>query len=219
LAPEALQTTMVFKQTRDGYPVRQGMGVMPGPGDTFVAYGRGWANVSNTPFREYKHWVHEGGISTPLVVHWPAGFGARGELRNAPSHLIDLMATCVEVSGSAYPAESGGRKIKPMEGASLVPVFRGEPPRDRALFWEHERNGAVRQGKWKLVGKNVLGPEGPREDRWELYDIEADRPELEDLAARNPGKVRELSGLFMEYAKRGNVLPLPQAQPGGAKKK
>jgi arylsulfatase len=129
------------------------------------------------------------------------------------------MATCVEVSGAAYPAESGGRKIKPMEGVSLIPVFRGEPPRDRALFWEHERNGAVRQGKWKLVGKNVLGPEGPREDRWELYDIEADRPELEDLAARNPGKVRELSGLFMEYAKRGNVLPLPKAQPGGAKKK
>jgi arylsulfatase len=218
MAPEALQTAMVFKQTRDGYAVRQGAGVMPGPGDTFVAYGRGWANVSNTPFREYKHWVHEGGISTPLIVHWPAGFPTKGELRRAPSHLIDLMATCVDVSGAAYPAEFKGEKIKPMEGASLVPVFRGEPARDRALFWEHEKNCAVRQGKWKLVGKNVLGPEGPREDRWELYDMDTDRPELDDLAARHPDKVKELTGLFMEYAKRSNVLPLPRPASGGGRK-
>ncbi len=214
MAPDALQTTMVFKQTRDGYPVRQGAGVMPGPADTFIAYGRGWANVSNTPFREYKHWVHEGGISTPLVVHWPAQVKARGELRHTPAHLIDLMATCVDVSGAAYPAEFKDGKIKPMEGTSLVPAFRGEPVRERALFWEHERNCAVRRGKWKLVGKNLLGPDGPKEDRWELYDVEADRTELDDLAPRQPDRVREMSALFLEYARRCDVLPLPK---GGKK--
>src|SRR5204863_3842312 len=99
LAPEALPAALVPPQTRDGYPVRQGPNVIPGPSDTFVAYGRGWANVSNTPFREYKHWVHEGGISTPLVAHWPKGIPAKGELRRQPGHLIDLMATFVELAG------------------------------------------------------------------------------------------------------------------------
>src|SRR4029453_4190110 len=87
-------------QTRDGYPVRMGPNATPGPGDTYVAYGRGWANVSNTPLREYKHWVHEGGISTPLVAHWPARITAKGQLRNQPGHLIDVMATCLDVAGA-----------------------------------------------------------------------------------------------------------------------
>ena len=217
MAPEALQTEMIFRQTRDGYPVRQGMGVMPGPADTFIAYGRGWANVSNTPFREYKHWVHEGGIATPLIVHWPAGVRARGGICRDPAHLIDLMPTIVEVSGAAYPSEFEGRKIKPMEGTSLVPLFQGRSLPERTLFWEHERNGAVRRGRWKLVGKNVLGPDGPREDRWELYDLEADRTELRDRAAEQPERVRELSALFLEYARRCDVLPLPAASGGGKK--
>src|SRR5262249_36000342 len=93
-------------QTRDGYPVRMGDKVFPGPADTYVAYGRGWANVSNTPFREYKHWVHEGGISTPLIAHWPRGIVARGELRQEPGHLIDVLATCVELAGAETPADA-----------------------------------------------------------------------------------------------------------------
>ncbi len=214
MAPEALQTAAAFKQTRDGFPVRQGMGVMPGPADTFIAYGRGWANVSNTPFREYKHWVHEGGIATPLVVHWPRGFAARGGAVGDPAHLVDIMPTCLEVAGATYPDEFGGHKIAPPEGVSLVPAFRGRPLGERALFWEHERNCAVRLGRWKLVGKNVLAPEGPREDRWELYDVEADRAELDDLARRHPERVKEMSAMFLRYAVRCNVMPLP----GGGKK-
>ena len=109
-------------QTRDGFPVRMGPKVMPGGPDTYVAYGRGWANVSNTPFREYKHWVHEGGISTPLVAHWPQGIAARGELRTQPGHLIDIAATCVDLSGAEYPKTAGGIAITPLEGKSLVPA-------------------------------------------------------------------------------------------------
>ena len=108
-------------QTRDGYPVRQGPNVIPGPYDTFVAYGRGWANVSNTPFREYKHWVHEGGISTPLIAHWPAGITAKDELRHQPGHLIDVMATCLDVAGAKPPTARQGKPVPPPEGKSLVP--------------------------------------------------------------------------------------------------
>src|SRR5512133_2212052 len=126
---------------------------MPGPDDTFIAYGRNWANVSNTPFREYKHWVHEGGISTPLICHWPAVIKTRGRLCHSPGHLIDIMATCVDVAGATYPAERQGQTVQPMEGASLAPTFRGEPFQERAIFWEHEGNRAVRKGRWKLVSK------------------------------------------------------------------
>jgi arylsulfatase len=134
-------------QTRDGRWLRRGPGVMPGPEDTYVAYGEGWANVSNTPFREYKHWVHEGGISTPLIAHWPAGISSkqRGTLERQPGHLIDIMATCVDITGANYPKEFNGEKIKPMEGVSLQPAFNGKSvQRKLPIFWEHEGNRAVR---------------------------------------------------------------------------
>ena len=188
-------------QTRDGYPVRMGNKVFPGPADTYVAYGRGWANVSNTPFREYKHWIHEGGISTPLIAHWPAGIEARGELRREPGHLIDIMATCVELSGAQYPANA-----TPLEGRSLAPVFAGKPLDRDALYWEHEGNRAVRIGDWKLVAKN--------KQPWELYSIAADRIELNDLAADMPDRVREMSGKWNEWAQRVGVLPYPPRQRG-----
>jgi arylsulfatase len=183
-------------QTRDGYPVRMGDKVFPGPADTYVAYGRGWANVSNTPFREYKHWVHEGGISTPLIAHWPKGIAARGELRQEPGHLIDVMATCVELAGAKYPADA-----TPLEGKSLVAAFAGKPLERDALFWEHEGNRAVRAGNWKLVAKHNRP--------WELYDISKDRIEAHDLAAQNPDKVKELSAAWDGWAKRAGVLPYP----------
>jgi len=170
----ALQPDMKPKVTRDGRPVRTGYGVMPGPADTYIAYGRPWANSSNTPFRLYKHWVHEGGISTPLIAHWPTHITARGELRRQPGHLIDIMATCVDVADAEYPSEYKGNKITPMEGKSLVPAFDNKPIQREAIYWEHEGNRAVRQGKWKLVSKHP--------GQWELYDIEADRTELTDLA-------------------------------------
>lgn len=201
--PAALQPDMIPKQTRDGWPVLQGTGVLPGPADTFIAYGRGWANVSNTPFREYKHWVHEGGISTPLIVHWPAGVPRQGQLEHQPGHLIDIMATCVDVAGAEYPRQYNGRPIQPMEGVSLVPVFTGGSLPPRTLYWEHEGNRAVRQGKWKLVAKGRKGP-------WELYDIEADRSELHNLANQFPERVRQMAALWQQYAERTGVLPWPQ---------
>jgi len=207
MGKDELQTNMVPKQTRDGYPVRLGEGVMAGPADTYIGYGRGWANVSNTPFREYKHWVHEGGISTPLIVHWPARVKAKGELRHTPSHLIDIMATCVDIAGATYPKTHKGQDIKPLEGVNLVPVFDHKPTEREAIYWEHERNCAIRNGKWKLVGKALLGPEGPDVGKWELYDVQADRSELNDLAQRRPELVKELSDAFLAYCKRANVLP------------
>jgi len=124
LAPGELQPKIwPPMQTRDGRAVLGGPGVMPGGPDTYIAYGRNWANVSNTPFREYKHWVHEGGISTPLIAHWPRGIQRRGEIEHQPGQVIDLMATCVDLAGARYPAEHQANAILPMEGASLVPAF------------------------------------------------------------------------------------------------
>ena len=200
---EARQHDSTPKQTREGWPVRQGLGVMPGGADTYIAYGRGWAQVSNTPFREYKHWTHEGGISTPLIAHWPTGVAAsrRGALEAQPGQLVDIMATCLDVAGASYPSEHRGEKIKPLEGTSLRPVFAGKAiERTRPLVWEHEANRAIRDGKWKLVAK-----EGKP---WELYDLEADRGELHDLAAAQPDRVKKMSASWDAWAARANVLPL-----------
>lgn len=190
-------------QTRDGRVVRDGPGVMPGPADTYVAYGRNWANVSNTPFREYKHWVHEGGIATPLIVQWPAGIprSRNGKLETQPGHVMDLMATCVELSGANYPAKLDGQTIKPMEGVSLAPAFKGGTiHRKNPIFWEHESNRAVRDGQWKLVAK----ADGP----WELYDMESDRTEMKNLAPLQPQRVKAMAAQWDSWAARANVLPL-----------
>jgi arylsulfatase len=195
LDPVVLPSALVPAQTRDGYPVRQGPNVVPGPADTYVAYGRGWATVSNTPFREYKHWVHEGGISTPLIAHWPRGITARGELRRQPGHLVDVMATAVELAGATYP-----KTAPPMAGKSLVPAFADKPIDRDALYWEHEGNRAIRVGNWKLVAK---GPGG----KWELYFIPADRTESTDLAAKHPDRVADLAAKWEAWAKRDRVLP------------
>ena len=201
---EATRSDYPAKQTREGFPVRTGKGVMAGPTDTWIGYGESWAAVSNTPFREYKHWVHEGGISTPLIAHWPRGVaGTRaGKLEATPGHLIDIMATCVDLSGAAYPREKDGLAIKPARGRSLAPLFAAEPAPQpqRALFWEHEGNRAVREGRWKLVAKENRS--------WELYDISADRSEQRDLAAAEPERVQALAAQWDAYAAASNVLPL-----------
>ncbi len=183
-------------QTRDGYPIRMGKNVLPGPDDTYIAYGRAWANVSNTPFREYKHWVHEGGISTPLIAHWPAGISAQGELRTFPGHLIDIAATCRDVAGAEYPADA-----PPLEGVSLRPVFAGETPDRPAIYWEHEGNRAVRMGDWKLVAKHGKP--------WELYDISRDRVELKDLADVEKARVTMMTQMYESWANRAGVAPWP----------
>jgi len=204
MAPDELQPhNKPPMQTRDGRVVHTGPGVMPGPADTFVAYGKNWANVSNTPFREYKHWVHEGGIATPLIVHWPNGIAAnrQGAIERQYGHVIDIMATCVDLSGATYPKQFAGHDIKSMEGVSLVPSFEGKDlHRKNPLFWEHESNRAIREGKWKLVAK--------ADEPWELYDMETDRTEMHDLASKYPDRVRDLSAKWDAYAARANVLPL-----------
>jgi arylsulfatase A-like enzyme len=173
----------------------------------FLTYGKGWANASNTPFREYKHWVHEGGISSPLIVHWPKGFEAKGEWRDEPSHLIDLMATSVDVAGAKYPVEFNGHRIGAMEGESLLPVFTGKPLGREALYWEHEGNRAVRMGKWKLVAKN--------KQPWELYDMDDDRTETNDISAANPETRDKMIAMYDVWARRANVLPgRPARKPG-----
>ena len=202
LAADHLQKHMRPKQTRDGWPVLTGPGVMPGPADTYIGYGRGWANVSNTPFRTYKHWEHEGGISSPLIVHWPAEVIRKGEIEHQPGHLIDIMATCVDVSEADYPVEFGGERIQPMEGVSLVPAFLGERlSREAPLYWEHEGNRAVRVGDWKLVSKRSVG-------EWELYDLSKDRSELHDLAEAQPERVKAMAARWHMWALRANVFPL-----------
>jgi arylsulfatase A-like enzyme len=184
---------------------------MPGAADTFIAYGQAWANVSNTPLRYYKHFVHEGGISTPLIAHWPAGITRRGELEHQPGHLIDVMTTCVDLAGAKYPAEFAGKTIQPMEGRSLAPAFHGQAIQREAIFWEHEGNRALRVGKWKLVAK---GPRGP----WELYDMEKDRTEMHDLAGAQPERVREMTSLWEKWAKRTQAVPWPWGKPYGEEK-
>ncbi len=211
LAADYLQPDMIPKQTRDGYPVRQGYGVMPGAADTYHGYGEAWANVSNTPFREYKHWTHEGGISTPLIAHWPQGIPAsrHGALEPQPAHLIDLMATCIDLAAATYPKEHAGQPIIPLEGVSLKPALAGENlGRKQPIFWEHEGNRAVRDGQWKLVAKGAQGS-------WELYDMTADRTETHDLSATHPARVKTMAAQWEAYARRAQVIPWIWGPPYG----
>ncbi len=199
---DELQTKMDPTHTRAGEPCMSGPGVMPGPATTYIAYGRNWANVSNTPFREYKSHNHEGGISTPLIAHWPKGIAARNELRHRPGHLIDIMATCVDLSGAGYPDEYRGHRIQPMEGLSLVPGFAEDEDPDRVLLFEHFGRAAIRKGAWKLVRAGAGKP-------WELYDIDKDRSELNDLSASHPDKAEELARLWEWHAWRTRIFPKP----------
>jgi arylsulfatase A-like enzyme len=187
--------------TRDGRPVLLGNDptVMPGPEDTYQSYGVAWANLSNSPFRLYKHWIHEGGISTPLIVHWPQGIEEAGGLRHVPGQLPDLMATVLEITGAAYPSSYKGNEILPLEGISLAKSFDADYDRQEPLFWEHEGNAAVRVGKWKLV-RNYPSA-------WELYDMADDRTETKDLAAEQPDRVKEMLALYEEWAGRCGVIP------------
>ena len=202
IAQDAIRLDVIPKQTRDGQPVKQGQGIMPGGPNDYIAYGEAWANVSNTPHREYKHYVHEGGISTPLIAHWPAGIPEtqHGKIETQPGHLIDLMATCSDVAGASYPAAFNGQAIRPKEGISLVPVFKGQSPATRSIFWEHEGNRAHRAGPWKLVAKE--------NKPWELYNIDQDRAEMHDLAATEPERVQSMAAAWEAWAAHAQVLPV-----------
>jgi arylsulfatase len=165
--------------------------------DSYVSYGSGWANA----WRLYKHYGHEGGIATPAIVHWPAGLRKPGTINSRPSFLPDIMATCLELAGATYPRECNGQSILPPEGESLAPLLKGKSVRARPIFMEHEGNRALRDDKWKLVAL--------ANHAWELYDMERDRVEMNDLASSNPAKVGELEAKWNSWAKRVKVIQSP----------
>jgi arylsulfatase len=159
----------------------------------------GWANAANTPFREHKMWVHEGGISTPLIAFWPAGIRARGQYCRETGHVIDFMPTFLELAGAKYPKSFHGHELTPLPGKSLVPALQGGRLGERTLGWEHEGNRALRSGDWKLVAAY--------KGDWELYNLHSDRSELHNLAGQEPGKVQELAAVWQQWADQVGVLP------------
>lgn len=185
---------------RDGRPVIAGdvPGLSPGPETTYAGYGVKWANLSNAPFRMYKKYVHEGGIATPLIVHWPQGIRGRGELRRSPGHVIDILPTCLEVARATHLSSKEESRTGLPDGQSLTPVFNRDTTAERTLFWEHEGNRAVRRGTWKIVSKFPAA--------WELYDLEADRTETRNLAARHPDRVKQLAMVYDDWAQKSQVL-------------
>jgi len=173
-----------------------------GQRQTYESYGKPWANYSNTPFREYKHWVHEGGIATPLIAHWPKGIDEPGRIDHQPGHLIDVMATCVDLAGAQYPPPGDGAdEVHALQGRSLTPVFKGDTIQRDEIFWEHEANRALRQGKWKLVAKGATSA-------WELYNMESDRTETNDLAGKHHDRVRDMAARWDAIARATDVYPL-----------
>jgi len=215
----ALDNTLILFLSDNGGNAESGPdgrynGTPPGSVDSSIYCGQSWATLENTPFRRYKHFNHEGGISTPLIAHWPARIHDGGQLRSQPGHLVDLMATCVDLGGATYPMEFKGKAIQPMEGRSLVPAFDNKPIQRDALYWEHEGNAAIRVENWKLVR---FGRNGP----WELYDLKADRTELHDLALAQPERAKELAAKWDAWAERAQVKPYPAGDPAntGAPKK
>ena len=192
-------------ETRDGrkivYPPNKT--TMPGPETTFFGFGPAWANVANTPLRWWKAEVHEGGICTPMIAHWPAGMGGKGgAITHQVGHVMDIMATCLDVAGVEYPRAFAGRELTPIEGKSLAPVLRGGRREGHAAIgWEHYDARALRMGDWKLVARAGKP--------WELYDLSRDRVELNDLAGSEPERVREMGVEWEKWARRTWVLPKP----------
>jgi len=178
-----------------GPAVRPGSGPdnMPGPAETFAAYGPAWASTSNAPFRSTKLTGYEGGIRTPLIAAWPRGIAARGSIVNDVGHLFDVMPTLLELAGTDYPQELKGRKPLPLDGRSLVPIFRGQSrPAPEFIAWRVPQHRALRAGDWKIVG---AGDDGP----WELYNLARDGAETTDLAAADPGRVAELAAQWRRW--------------------
>ena len=168
---------------------------MGGP-RTFHSYGTGWANACNTPFRLYKHYNHEGGISSPTIVAWPRGISRQGDVNRTPTHVVDLAPTFLQLARAEYPNDSP--RLASLAGRSLLSVWQGKPQKTRALFFEHEGNRAVRRGNWKLVWINYL-------KHWELYDIDKDRTESHDRADEFPEIVSELEQLWLSWASKNFV--------------
>lgn len=165
----------------------------PGSAASYLCLGPGFSSACNTPFRRHKTWVHEGGISTPLIVHWPRGIRAKNELRHTPAHVIDFVPTVLELAGVQKPAEWQGEPIPPAPGKSLVPAFAQDTVIARdSIWWLHEGHRAIRVGDWKLVAA--------KGDAWELYNLKTDRAEQNNLAAKRPDKVKELERAWQQQS-------------------
>ncbi len=208
---DQLDNTLILFLSDNGGNAEAGVngkyaGDHPGDPHSDVFIGRCWAHLNNTPFRKYKHYNHEGGIATPLIAHWPAAIssnGTSGKWVETPTHLIDLMATCVDLAEATYPPQFRGSEIVPMQGQSLRPLLTGQGRfPDRTLFWEHEGNAAIRVGDHKLVREGLKGS-------WELFDLTTDRTEQHNLADLQTEKVAELRKEWQAWAKAANVMPKP----------
>jgi arylsulfatase len=180
----------------DGKLVAQRLG---GP-HSAVAEGMEWATLSNTPFRYFKNFTYEGGISTPLIAHWPRGIdpSLNGTFVREMSHLIDVVPTLLELTGTKYPASYNGHELVPLQGRSFAPSFRSQAlHRSGPLFWEYAGNRAVNDGRWKLVANY--------RESWELYDLANDRSEAQDLAASQPDRVQRMAAQWDAWAARSFV--------------
>jgi arylsulfatase len=172
---------------------------IPGEGEIgsltrWTSLGGNWANVSNTPFRFFKNYSHEGGICTPLIAYWPEGITNDGRLSDFCGHFIDIMPTLAEIAGTEYPLTFKGDSITPAQGLSLLPILRGEKlQRPEPLFWQWSQGKAIREGKWKLVAYG-------EDAGWELYDMDADPTETRNLAENHTEIVRDLSGKWESWS-------------------
>ncbi|MCE9547481.1 MAG: arylsulfatase [Planctomycetia bacterium] len=193
-AMKAFENTIIFFLSDNGADAtilirgdKNDRAAAPGSGGSFLCIGPGWASASNSPFRLHKIWVHEGGISTPLIVHWPQGIAARGELRHGVGHVIDFVPTILELAGGKANGQWHGVESPPLPGKSLVPAFANDNPIGHDnLFFKHEGNRALRMGNWKLVSSQENG------NAWELYDLSTDRCEQVDLAKRQPERAKTM---------------------------
>jgi arylsulfatase len=191
--------------------------IPPGPMESYRTLGVSWANASNTPFRKYKWWNHEGGITTPLIAYWPRVIKNGGKITPQVGHIMDIMATCLDIAGAQYPSNYQDETVQPLEGKSLLPIFQGKRRRGHDfLYWQFGSSYAVRKGKWKLVhahpnpragidyfnDTDELKQEDQKQRQWELYDMESDRTEMNDLAERYPELVKQMAQAWDQWNKR-----------------
>jgi arylsulfatase len=195
-------TLILFCSDNGGCPFERTRGRYLDPWDakSYWTYDASWAHVSNTPLRLYKQNQHEGGISSPLIVHWPDGLKVKpGSITDQPGHLIDFMATFIDLTDASYPEKIGNRKIDPLQGKSLLPVFRGETRKPHeTLYFHFGTDRALRRGPWKLVSA--------KRGRWELYNLDQDRTELNDLAQQQPERVAAMEAEWFRVAKQVDRL-------------